>query len=105
MSLLDRISGNSDEEKLSVHQFQASGRLWAYGIITRADLISSFDITAAEEPELDFLNTKFNDALNKEAYLNGIDALEMLAEQNRFGMDTQATFVAAVNALALIPAS
>ena len=104
--LLDRISGNQPDTstKLSVHQFQASLHLWQLGIITRADLISSHDITAAEESDLDFLKTKYVAALNPVEYMKGIDSVLMCAEQGRFGMDVQATFVAAVNSLALVAA-
>ena len=106
MALLDRISGNqpATEKKIAVHQFQAAINLWQQGLLTRANIISGFNIASGEESDLDFLKTKYVAALNKPEYMKGLDSVFMLAEQNRFGMETQSTFVAAINALALIPA-
>lgn len=106
MALLDRLSGNQlpTEEKLPVHQFQAAVNLWELGLLSRADVIAGFNIAASEEADLDFLKTKYAAALNKPEYMKGLDSVLLLAEQNRFGLEVQVTFVAAVNALALIPA-
>jgi hypothetical protein len=104
MSLLDRLSG-AGAPKLPVHQFQGSLQLWALGLVTRANVISAFTISSDEESDLDFLKTKHDAALNKDAFLKGVDSVLMLAEQSIFGLDNQATFVSAINDLALIPVS
>ena len=104
MSLLDRLSG-AEKPKIPVHQFQAAVDLWALGLVTRTNIINEFGLSVAEEGDLDFLKTKFDAALNKQAYIKGLDSLFLLAERKTFGMDVQATFVAAVNQLILIPAA
>ncbi len=104
MALLDRISGVEGVVKIANHQFQASLHLWQLGLLTRANIINSFNISPTDEGDLDFLKTKYVAALNKIEYIKGLDSVIMCAEQGRYGLNVQATFISAVDALALIPA-
>ena len=104
MALLDRISGAEGVDKISVHQFQSSIHLWELGLLTRANVINSFSIETGDEADLDFLKTKYDEALNKHDFIKGLDSVMMCAEQGRYGLNVQATFISAVDALALIPA-
>lgn len=102
MALWNRITGVGillTEVKIPVHQFQGSMTEWTYtekepawNFVTRADVISEYDITPAEEAYLDELFAKFNNSNSLLDIAKVFDNVALLAEQRRNGYDVQTKF-------------
>ena len=66
MALFNRLIG-TEEPKLSVHAFAAVIFDYVAGEVTRAEIISAFGITAAEEAALDTVLAKVDGLANATA--------------------------------------
>ncbi len=73
------------EPKLGVHQFMAAIAEGGRGEVTRAQIITSFGITVAEEPDLDVLITKMGGFTNakKFEFRQVLHDILLLAEERR----------------------
>ena len=97
MTLLDRISRNGvDPEQVSGHRVENALKLYCHGIITRAQMITFFNIPLAMETDFDKFKTKYDGFpnttvgnLNKEKWLMDLEAC-ITAIQN--GDITKANF-------------
>lgn len=99
MALFEKLVGTA-EPKLPIHTFAGSLHLWAKGIISRANIVASYDLNADDDGDLDFLKNKYDAAVNKTDFIATIEMLLIHGEDGgRFGLDDKATFVAAVNQL------
>jgi len=105
MALFEKLVG-TEQPKLSVHTFVGSLHLWAHGLITRAQLVASYGLDAADDADLDFLKNK-HDAItgaglvaNKTEFIAMVEMLLFQGEDGgRFGLNDKATFVAVINQL------
>lgn len=87
MGLYARISAQ-DATKISVHRFGAALREWATNGLTRADVITAFNLSAAETTELDALaatyaalpTTTTANAISKAAFLDRMEDVFLLVE-------------------------
>ena len=81
MSLWTRITEPAGSEvKIPIHGFMAAVREWQAGEYTRAQVISTFNLSASEETELDALKTKFQAATDKKEFMQVFKDLSYLAE-------------------------
>lgn len=102
MALWNRITGVGildTEVKIPVHQFQGSMTEWTYTVqepawnfVTRADVISEYDIVPAEEAYLDTIFGWFDNASSLLDIAKVFDNVCLLAEQGRNGYDVQTKF-------------
>lgn len=91
MGLLDRAM-HTQAPTIPNHQFQALCLEWSdpQSPVTRADVIAAFDISAAEEPELDWLAARYlAAATNNKAdrFSQIVHNVFMLAEQGIYYTD------------------
>ena len=99
MALFEKLVGTEDP-KLPIHTFAGSLHLWAKGLVTRADIVASYELDAGDDADLDFLKSKYDASANKTDFIATIEMLLIHGEDGgRFGLDNKATFVAAVNQL------
>lgn len=118
MTLFSRIIGQEDP-KIPCHQFQAAMDEWAgksdnLGSTPgerRQSVINAFNISAAEESELDFLVGLYQDANTNgivDNFRKVFDNCVMLAENTdvsgALGYDTEASIVARLQAASSPPA-
>ena len=96
MSLYDDLVAG--DNKKSVHGFCAGLRLWQDGGTDRAGLEAAYDI-APLDPGLDFLKAKYDASVHKTTFIADVEGLLILAEERKFGLDDEATFIAAVSAI------
>jgi hypothetical protein len=99
MSLIDKLAGIDRPNKLAVHTFYAALAEFAAGEVTRAQIVSYFNLSAEDETELDFLIAAYTNAPNnrKQEFLEFIHRLFMLAEERTPGYQTNAEITARIN--------
>lgn len=92
MSLFARIAPGAGETRISVHRFGAALRQWAAGELTRAQIVSAFTLSVAEQAELDALRATY-DALGtgnaaaafaKAAWLDRMEDVFVLVESGDY---------------------
>lgn len=98
MALFERLVG-SEEPKIGVHGFAAALRFWALGLLTRANIKSSFGLGVESDADFDWLETKYNAAADKVSFIASLEQLLILAEEGRFDLRTKATFAGVVDSL------
>ena len=86
MPLIDRIFHDDPDpvrNSFANHAFSAAVWLWARGEITRADVVSSFDMTAEDEVQLDQLQAFYvaQSNLEKRTFHSTLEAAGILAEE------------------------
>ena len=98
MSLIDRLS-NDEDPKIPVHQFYAALAEYAAGAITRAGLVSYFQMSAEDETELDALIADYQAAPadRKQEFLEFVHRIFILAEVKAPGYDTKAALNTRIN--------
>jgi hypothetical protein len=111
MALFDRLVGYAPgfvelpagQNKLAVHTFMAGLAEVGRGLATRAQMVTAFSITVAEEPELDFIIGKATPltAVQRFQFRQTLHDCLLLAEA-RVAYTTSATFVARLNAFAAV---
>jgi len=91
MSILDKIIG-TEKPRCAVHFLYSALAELAEGEITRAQMITYFELSAAEEVELDFLIAEYQSAANnrKQEWLVTLHRILMLAEGKAPGYSTPA---------------
>ena len=93
MSLINRLAGLNDEEKIAVHYFYAAMLEMHYGEVTRAQIITHFGLETEDEVGLDVIIAKYQGLSNnsqKLEFVNWIHAVFMLAESGAPGYTTGA---------------
>ena len=99
MALQDRLHQpglTEDIDAIPAHQFSAAMFLWADGTITRANVISEFNITVAEETQLDQLKASYDakaSGLLKLAYILRIEKVLMLFEKGNINLTQMKTML------------
>lgn len=96
MSLYDDLIGG--ENKVSVHGFCAGLRHWKDGLISRSDLEAAYGIEAGDT-DLNWLMGQYDVSSDKTAFIGKVEQCLISAEEGKFGLDTKATFVSAINAI------
>ena len=105
MALVNRLAGIGDLEtspKLSVGAFWAHLYELANGFRTQAQIISYFNLDAAEQTELTWLIGRYNakpNATAKAKFIELINVIFYLAEAKVDGYTTNAAIVARINAI------
>ncbi|MCB0257041.1 MAG: hypothetical protein KDI55_25255 [Anaerolineae bacterium] len=100
MALIDRLAGLGDPEanqKLSVNAFHSAMYELAAGVVTKAQVVSYFELDASEEAELDWLIGRYNaqpNAAAKERFIELLRVVFILAEAQVPGYTTNAALVA-----------
>ncbi len=89
MALLNRLRG-TEEPKLPVHQFQAALSEWQEGGMTRAQVLTAFSITSAEEAQLDQVKALYQNAVDRTRFRKVFDNVLLLAEINTVPYETGA---------------
>jgi len=106
MSLVDRLAGigaipdDPATAKIPVHYFYAALLEVHYGGVTVGDVESHFALNAAEQVELGVIVTKYTSlpANRREAFVNYLHALFMLAESGSPKHDTTVKLNARIQA-------
>ena len=91
-----------DFRKMEILFFWAMLYELAQGNITKAQIISRFDLDAAEETELDWIIGRYNaqpNATAKAKFVELVQVLFLLAEGRVPGYTTNAELVARINAI------
>jgi hypothetical protein len=111
MALFDRLVGYAPgfadlpvgQNKIGVHTFMAGLAEVGRAQATRAQMISAFTITVAEEPELDFIIGKATPltAVQRFQFRQTLHDCLLLAEA-KVAYTTSATFVTRLNAFAAV---
>ncbi len=101
MSLLDRLRG-AEKPKIPGHPFQAAISEWSVGAagFTRASIITGFELTVADEPELDALKAIWDSAntpAKKLSLRKAFDNILMLVTGIYPWYDTKAKITARLN--------
>ncbi|NJO82886.1 MAG: hypothetical protein HC828_08735 [Blastochloris sp.] len=95
MALLDRFNPTA-QNRLAVHDFGAAMHLVHDGIITKAQLVQYFQLSAQEEAQLDLLVavyvTKPN-AAAKLSYIVRVQSVLVLFESGKIDQSTVAQFL------------
>lgn len=108
MSLVDRLAGIApspipeDFRKLAVSTFWGCLYELAQGQVTKAQMVSYFELDATEEAELDWIIGRYNaqpNATAKAKFVELMHVLFMLAESGVPGYTTNADLVARINAI------
>lgn len=85
MALIDRIFHDDPDpgRYISNHAFSAAVWFWAEGELTRAQVVAAFNMTAADEVQLDELQTFYTSrtADEKLHFHSDLEAAGILAEQ------------------------
>jgi hypothetical protein len=85
MALIDRIFHDDVDSNRNVsnHAFSAAVWFWAKGDLTRAQVIAAFEMTAADEVQLDELETHYQSltADQKLHFHSDLEGAGVLAEQ------------------------
>ncbi len=91
-----------DERKVSGHEFIVVFQEWDYGVVTKAQVVAEYNFTHANDSgDLDDLNSWYQTANNKAAFLDILEGRTILAreKQNSAGStDLNGTFGYAVKA-------
>ena len=84
MGLWDRIAGDPDEDKISVHHFSAALAEYGRGIGNKAQLVSAFNLNTGEADSLQLLLDQIDlkTADEKEAYRAKTHDVMLLSEGN-----------------------
>lgn len=102
-SLFERLSHdptNQIPDTIAAHDFTDSLRLLASGSITRAQLVSAYSLTSADENDLDFIKGLYDDARAVGyggEFLSLIESAIRGIERGLHGLEIKANFVAALN--------
>lgn len=100
MALHARIVGAGEaDDKIDVHAFHAAIRFLSQGLLTRAQIVNEWQLTASDETGLDWLKARYEEATDKAAFIKDLESLMILAESGRFNMDNEAAFQTAVQAI------
>lgn len=92
MALFHRISKEAEGNKIPIHQFSAAIREYMRGRMTRAEIISAFNLLADDTPGLDAFLTRIDGATaaQKIAIGSAIDDICMLCEgRHKYGTETE----------------
>jgi len=84
--LIDRLAGSDPARpKLPAHQFIAGLRLYAAGLVTKAEIVADWDLQGAEATQAAALATVVDgkNAANKGPYALQVDAVCMLLEHHQ----------------------
>ena len=107
MSLINRLAGlpetgqdPSQVNRIPVEYFHAMLYELAEGEVTRAEIVSEFEIDVTEEAELDFLINAYNSQPNSAAKAKFVELIRiifLMAEQGHPNYITNANIVARLN--------
>ena len=98
MPLFEKLVG-SEDPKLAVHQFVAGLHDWEDGVSTRAEIISAFGLSVADEVDLDWLKSKYLASSDKKHFIIVLEGCLCLGEQNLLGYDIKTNFIARITGL------
>ena len=108
MALIDRIAGFTDSpipegfKRIPVDAFWACLYELSQGKLTKAQIVSYFELDAAEDAELQWLIDKYNaqpTATAKQKFVELIRVMFMLAEGEVPGYTTNAQITARINSI------
>jgi hypothetical protein len=99
-SLFDLLMGNA-QPKISSHTFAAALREYEDGHQTKQAFLDAFGLTNGEHgTDLQALKNLYAASINKGNFISELEAVLILAENDSFGLGTEAAFNARVQ---LIP--
>lgn len=94
MALIDHFAPNAGQvgsgvERLPAHQFADSLYFWAVGDITRADVISLWNLQASDETQLDEISAAYTAKSTNLARLDYMFRLEKMLRLYEIGKATE----------------
>lgn len=98
MGLYNRLVGSTDPDlRIGIHGFVGGLKEWQDGAKTRADIISAWSLSTADESDLDWLKGKYNSAPDKLEFFTVLERILILGSEGKLGYNTKSNFVSRIN--------